>query len=110
MKDFLLILPELFLVLTLALVVFGEITYHGERTRLVSSTAVMGLGGAFIQTLITYQFGATQVFGQSLSIDGLSLFFKLIFIMLAALAIITANHTREIPRARASEYFALVIA
>lgn len=110
MTEFFLILPEVFLALTLGFVVFGEITYHGEQRRLILPTALMGMGAAFIQTILTYQFGATQVFHQALSVDGLSLFFKLIFILLAALAAITTAHTGEIPPQKRSEYLALILA
>lgn len=110
MTEFLLILPEIFLALTLALVVAGEITYHGEDLRLITITAILGLGAAFVQTLITYQYGATQLFEHTLSIDGLSLFFKLIFILLAGLSIFIAMNTKEVPRSRQAEYVALVLA
>ena len=36
MNEFILILPEIFLVLTLAFVLIGEITYHGEEVRLIT--------------------------------------------------------------------------
>src|SRR4051794_21646618 len=98
MKEFIVILPEAILTLTLAFVIAAEITYHGERVRLVAATVLVGLAAAFVQTVVTYQFGAVQIFGGTLSIDGLSLFFKLLFIVLAGLAVITALQTREIAR------------
>jgi NADH-quinone oxidoreductase subunit N len=109
-REFILILPEVILALTLAFVIAAEITYHGEQLRLVAATVLIGLAAAFVQTLITYQYGATQVFDHALSIDGLSLFFKLMFITLAGLSVITASQTREIPRVRQTEYFALILA
>lgn len=110
MKEFVVILPEAILALTLAFVIAAEITYHGERVRLVAATALVGLAAAFVQTVVTYQFGAVQVFGGTLSIDGLSLFFKLLFIVLAALTVITAMQTREITRGRQTEFLSLVLA
>ncbi|MBI2711495.1 MAG: hypothetical protein HYX41_01350 [Bdellovibrio sp.] len=110
MKEFLLITPEIFLALTLAFVIAGEITYYGEQVRLITATALLGLGGAFIQTLISYEHGAAQIFGGALSIDGFSLFFKLFFIVLASFAIATVSHSKEIAEARRSEYCALILA
>jgi NADH-quinone oxidoreductase subunit N len=110
MKEFVLILPEAILAMTVAFVVFGELTHHGERARLISATALVGLAGAFAQTVLAYQYGATQVFGHALSIDGLSLFFKLLFITLAGLAVVTSLHTREIEPAHRPEFCALVVA
>ncbi|MCM2322533.1 MAG: hypothetical protein NDJ90_04655 [Oligoflexia bacterium] len=110
MSDFVLILPEVCLALTLAFILAEEITYHGEQSRWVNATALMGLGAALVQTLITYQHAPVQVFHQAFSVDGLSLFFKLFFIVLAALAIVAASHSRAITIAKQGEYCALVIA
>jgi NADH-quinone oxidoreductase subunit N len=110
MKEFILLLPEFFLAVTLAGLVFAEVGYHGERTRLISATALLGLGGAFIQTILTYQYGATQIFGKVLSIDGFSLFFKLFFIFLASLAILTSMSAKEIRADKRAEYCALIVA
>jgi NADH-quinone oxidoreductase subunit N len=109
MKEFFLIMPEIVLALTLAFVVAGEITYYGEQVRLIIATSLLGLGGAFVQTVISYEYGASQVFGGALSIDGFSLFFKLIFISLAALAIASVSHTKEITPERRTEYCALIL-
>ena len=110
MREFVLILPEVMLVLTLLFVVFAEISYHGERTRWVTGITLMGLGAAFVQTLITYQYGPALLFGNTLSIDGFSLFFKLLLITLAGLSVLLAVQTREIPKKHSAEYFALILA
>ncbi len=110
MKDIILLLPEIFLVATLAGLVLGEIGYRGERVRLITPTALVGLGGAFIQTLLTYRYGATEVLGRALSLDGFSLFFKLFFIVLAMIAVVSSSHSKEISREKRAEYCALVIA
>jgi NADH-quinone oxidoreductase subunit N len=109
-KEFILILPEAILAITLAFVVIAEITYHGEQLRLVTGSALLGLVAAFIQTLFTYQYGPVEIFSGALSVDGLSLFFKLLFIVLAGLSIVAVSHTREIPESRRTEFSALVLA
>ena len=109
MIDFLRILPELTIVLTLLFVVFGEITYFGERLRLVSGIALTGLAAALIQVLISYQQGSGFVFFNSVSVDGLSLFFKFLFILLAGFSVVSAGRSHEVPAKRRSEYYALVL-
>lgn len=110
MKEFILLLPEFFLAVTVAGLVFSEVGYHGERVRLISTTALLGLGGAFVQTILTYQYGATQIFDKVLAIDGFSLFFKLFFTFLASLSILTSMGSREIRPDKMAEYCALIVA
>jgi len=110
LKEFLLLLPELFLLLTLAGIIIGEIGYRGEKIRLTSATALIGLVGAFVQTLLTYQYGATQIFHGAVAVDGLALFFKLFFILLALLTIGTSVRAKEIAAEKRAEYYGLVIA
>lgn len=110
MKEFFLIMPEIVLALALAFVVACEITYYGERIRLVTAVSLLGLGGAFFQTLISYQYGSAQIFGGALSVDGFSLFFKLLFILLSALTIGSVSHTKEIAPERRTEYCVLILA
>ncbi len=110
MKEFFLIMPEIFLALTLAFVIIGEITYFGEQIRLITATSLLGLAGAFVQTIISYEYGAAQVFGGTLSVDGFSLFFKLLFITLAMLSIFSVSQSQEIAASRRTEYCALILA
>lgn len=110
MNEFFLIMPEVLIILTLAFVLFGELFYSGEERRLIIPTAVMGLAGAFVQTLLTYQQQATQIFGNTFSVDGLSLFFKLLFIVLSGLSIVSASQSRELIKERRTEYIALILA
>jgi NADH-quinone oxidoreductase subunit N len=110
MREFLMVLPEVFLVLTMALVVVGEISYHGERSRLVAWTTLCGLGGAFIQTLVSYQFEAAQIFSNTLSIDAYSLVFKLLAIVLTSFSVALGATSQEVPRSRFAEFCALCLA
>jgi NADH-quinone oxidoreductase subunit N len=109
MHDFISVFPELIIVLTMTFVLFGEITYYGERTRLLTATAVMGLAGALFETLISYREGASQIFYGAVSIDGLSLFFKLVFILLAILTILSVSQSKEVPARHRSEFITLVL-
>ncbi len=110
MKEFLYIMPEILIALTLAFVIASEITYEGEQFRLITAISLLGLGSAFLYTIYCYGYGASQVFGGVLSVDGFSLFFKLIFIVLATLSICSVGHTQEIDQGRKTEYCALILA
>ncbi len=110
MKEFALLIPELILSGVLALLIVAEITYHGERLRLVTVTAVLGLIAAMIYTVLSYSLAPERAFGGVLSVDGLSIFFKLFFITLALLIIMISSISKEIAREKKSEYAALVIA
>lgn len=110
MREFVLLMPEIFLAITLVGIVAGELTHHGERMRLILATGLVGLLGAFLQTLLTFQHGAAQVFNHSLSIDGLALFFKLFFIALGALSLCAAMFSREIASHLRAEYAVLILA
>jgi NADH-quinone oxidoreductase subunit N len=110
MNEFVYIMPEIFLALTLALVIAGEMTYHGEQVRLISATVLIGLGSALVQTLLCYQYGPAQIFGRTISVDGLSLFFDMVFISLSGLAVAICALSKEIAEERKSEYYALIVA
>ncbi len=110
MKEFLYIMPEILIAVTLAFVVASEISHEGEQLRLITAISLLGLGSAFFYTIYSYQYGATPVFGGGLCLDGFSLFFKLIFISLAALSIASVGQTREIDPGRRTEYVALILA
>ena len=110
MTDFLRILPEICIALTLLFVVFAEITYYSEQFRLVSIFAVTGLACALIQVLISYGEGNAFVFSNALSVDGLSLYFKFLFIVLTAFSVGSTGQSSEIPAGRRAEYYALILA
>jgi NADH-quinone oxidoreductase subunit N len=109
MSDLLLLLPEIYLAITLVFIIASEVAYHGEPMRLTTGMAVLGLSGAFIQTLLTFRAAPAQALGHALSVDGLSLFFKLFFTLLGALAILAARETREMSKGNWTEFCALVV-
>jgi NADH-quinone oxidoreductase subunit N len=110
LKEILLLSPEIFLLLTFAGLVVSEIAYHGERVRFVGGIAMGGIAAALIQVFLTYQQTATQLFDGLLTVDGLSLFFKLFFMSLALMAVVLCLITQEIPERRRAEYFMFIVA
>lgn len=109
MKDLGLLLPEIYLIATVIGLVLSESAHHGERVRLILPTALLGLGGAFIQTLVSYQQGAVQLFGGALSLDGFSLYFKLVFLLLASVVVSSACLGEELEGGSRAEFCALVL-
>lgn len=110
MTEFALLLPEIILLVTVLGIMVSEVGYHQESVRLVVPTALLGFGGAFIQTLFNYRFGAEQIFGGTLSADSFSLFFKLLAISLGVLTIIASSHSKEIADDKRAEFSAFVVA
>lgn len=113
MKDFIAILPELFLVFTVGGLIFSEVGYYGERYRLVTATAILGLLGAGVQSIIATA-GFTQeiqsAFAGVIWVDPLSTFFRLFFVILTALATLHVGSSKEIPDERKTELLALLVA
>ena len=110
MREFTLIFPMIILALTLAMVVVAEITYHGERTRMVGAITLTGLLAALIQTLLSFQFAPIELFDRALSVDGVALFFQVVFILAAGLSVVAAMLTQEVPEEKRTEYCALILA
>lgn len=96
--------------MTLIFTVFSEITYSGERSRLVSTFALMGLAAAFVQVLLSYRESGGLFFYQTISVDGFSLFFKQFFIVLCGFSIVSVGKSKEIPEQRRPEYYVLILA
>jgi len=109
-NEFLHLMPEIFLVLTLAGVIAGEIAYHGERIRLISLTTLVGLTAALIQVFLGYQFSDPILIENRLVVDHFSLFFKMIFIGLSILIVIVSLYTKEIDQSKRAEYYAFITA
>lgn len=110
MRELILFSPEIFMALTLGGIILSEVGYYGERSRLITATALLGLGGAFVQILLIYGLGPATAMSKVISVDGLSLFFKLLAVVLGGLSIICANASSEIGQDRRAETYALIIA
>ena len=103
------LLPEAYLLLTALGLVLAESAHHEEKVRLVLPTSLLGIAGALLQTLLAYQGQPAQIFAGTLSFDGFSLFFKTLFLLLAAVGVSSACLGDEIPKESRSEFCALVL-
>ena len=110
MKELLLLSPEIVLLLTVVGIVISEIAYFKEKFRFTTMIALLGLSIAILNVFLTYQESATVLFSGLLSVDGLSLFFKLFSIFLAIVSVCLTVFTREIPEEKRPEYYSLFIA
>lgn len=109
MKEIVLLFPEIILVLALIALIVAEIGYHGERMRLIAGTALLGLGSALIEIFITSRTGSITLFNGALSINGLSYYFKLYFIISAILVVLVSSFSDEIAEKRRTEYYAFIV-
>lgn len=110
MRDFLSVMPEVFLVLTLAAVILAEITYYHEDIRLVRWMSLIGIMGAGIQILIAYHLGAILTFDRVWILDGISLFVKGVIIVLSISTILISGSNEEIPKSKKTEFYAMILA
>ncbi len=110
MDSLLSLMPEIFLAITLAGLIAAEISYHGEKLRLISVTAILGLSTAFIQTLLNFSLMGRNFFGHSLSLDAVSFFFKLFFIFFALLVVFVTYFAKDVPENKRSEINGFVVA
>ena len=90
MNSVLPLLPEAYLLLTALGLVLAESAHHEEKVRLVLPTSLLGIAGALLQTLLAYQGQPAQILAGTLSFDGFSLFFKTLFLLLAAVGVSSA--------------------
>ena len=110
MAELIFLNPEIVLLVTLVGLVINEISYHGEKTRLTSLTTWVGLGSAWIQTLLSYRSIPTAVLSGVYQIDGLSVLFKLFFISAALLATGLSWFSGEHNPNRRSEFSLFLVA
>ncbi|MEK7691778.1 MAG: hypothetical protein AAB425_12230, partial [Bdellovibrionota bacterium] len=110
MTEAVLVLPELALLLTIAGLFAGEAGHYGEKVRLSTAIAILGLGSACIQSLLTYQFGPQRAFDGAYTVDGMAIFFKVFFSLSAALVITILTQSKEIPTERRAEATGLIVA
>ncbi len=109
MNALIFLLPEIYLVATALGLVVAESSHHGERVRLALPTSLLGISGALIQVLLSYRGGPTQIFAGTLTVDGFTLFFKMLFLALAAIVVTSACIGHEIPRRLRSEFCSLAL-
>ncbi|MBI4924737.1 MAG: hypothetical protein HY843_02330 [Bdellovibrio sp.] len=109
MKNFVVLLPEIYLIITLLGTVAGEAGYHGEGVRLIKWTALMGLGAAFFQVLILFSFEPVTVFQNIYRINHFKLFFKLFFITLGIITFLISDLEKEIEKNKMTEFSILIL-
>lgn len=109
MKDFILFLPELYLILTAVGLVLGEVGYHGERVRMILGTALLSVGGAAVQLLLNYSVGAGRYGHENFVNDGFALFLKILLLASAAIALFSDRKSHEVSLEHRTEHAALIL-
>lgn len=104
-----LLLPEFFILLTLIGLLVSEVGYRGEHFRLVTITAILGIGSAFLQSVLSLLFGPLRAFDGMLTIDGLSLYFKVLAYLFSLFAIFGISLSQQIKGDRRVEAYIFVL-
>lgn len=109
MKDLILFLPELYLILTAIGLILGEVGYHGERVRMIMSTALLSVGGALVQLLLNYMAGAGRYGHGSFVNDGFGLFLKILLLVSAAIALLADRKSHEVSLDSRTEHATMIL-
>lgn len=110
MKELLSILPEGTIILAMGALLIGEITYHGERWRLISWTSLLGLSAALIQTVLAYRLVPEQILANTYAIDGFAIFFKILAIVSTMVTLCSVFWMNELKQSLKVEAAVLVMA
>lgn len=109
LKDLVLFLPEIYLILTAIGLILGEVGYHGERVRMILSTALICVIGALAQLLLNYSVGAGRFGHLNFINDGFSLFLKTLLLISAGIALFSDRKSLEVSLENRTEHAALIL-
>lgn len=109
LKDLLLFLPEIYLILTSIGLILGEVGYHGERVRMILSTALFSVAGSLAQLLLNYSVGAGRFGHLNFINDGFSLFLKTLLLISAGIALFADRKSHEVSLENRTEHAALIL-
>ena len=102
-------IPEVILAAVLFAGVVSEISYRGERKRLVPYFSLFGAVSALFWALGLYQYDPARIFGQKLLVDGPAVFFKIFFILLGILSILILREGKELSVRKQTEYMGFTL-
>ncbi len=109
MKDLILFLPELYLILASIGLILGEVGYHGERTRMILSTALLAVAGAGVQLVFNYVAGAGRYGHSNFVNDGFGLYLKILLLLSAGIALFADRKSHEVSLENRTEHATLIL-
>lgn|GEM_PF-2116614 len=109
MKDLVLFLPELYLLVTAIGLILGEVGYHGERVRMILSTALLSVGGSFLQLVLNYTAGAGRYGHGNFVNDGFGLFLKILLLLSGGIALFAERKSQEVSLESRTEHATLIL-
>lgn len=109
MDPILILLPEFLLLATFVGLLVADITYTGERLRLISVVALIGIFATFFQMLVSFKGLPLSVADGVFRVDGVSVFLKYVIISLAGFSTYLASTSSEVDRAKHTELFSFII-
>lgn len=109
MKDFILFLPEFYLIVAAIGLILGEVGYHGERIRMILSTALLAVGGAALQLFLNYAAGPSRYGHSNFVNDGFGLFLKTLLLAAAGIALFADRKSHEVSLESRTEHATLIL-
>jgi NADH-quinone oxidoreductase subunit N len=109
--DLFLFLPETFLAAGVLLLFLGEIIFSNRRTKRWTLTvlAMAALASSGTAAVALWSLKPTSAFAAQVAVDPVSCFFKIFFVVITAVAILTSLLSKELPPALLGEYLALLL-
>lgn len=110
LKNLTLFLPELIVIATLAVVLVVDLLARQERGNASLMAGLLGIVGALLALGWTTHFQDQLYFWGMLSADGFSHFFRLFFLVVAAVALCYGYQSNEVGLDRKGEFYLLILA
>jgi len=113
MSDFILVLPETFILLTLLFLLFSQLGTGSIGKNWSTGIVITGLAGSALQVFLAKeQFGIRSDvvgFGSTIQVDGLSYLFRLFAILTGIMAVFTVSRSREVGVDRKNAVYVLIL-
>lgn len=103
-------IPELILTSGLILIILLDLLINRNKTGWLALFALLIVSLTFVAVIMQFQLGERAIFSSMLAVDRFSLFFKLLFLLAASLAILLSMSSIELSGRPVGEYFTLLIA
>src|SRR5690242_5770263 len=110
MRDLVLFLPETLLGVTVLVLFCGDLLLDSEtaKKRVLAPLAIIGLIAAGIAVLSLRNEAPTSAFYGQVAIDPIGIVFKLLFVGVTTVAVLTSLLSAELPAKNMGEYLSLL--
>lgn len=95
MAELVVLLPDIVLLITIFVLVLGEVGQSNDKVRLISLTTFVGLLSGLVQTFLSYQYLSTRALSGFVQVDGVSVFLSVFFLTAGMLYVVSGALDRS---------------